>query len=587
MPLPEAFVARASNYSLLVSHSAPQALALLHSCTAMSVLVSPSGQLDAASLADIQVDQDDTLAVVCALAAYGLQKTSLLDAVFGTSFASSESHLGVSVAVVEGEDSAVLAAPHNHVVVLDVEPYDGPDRSREEPRERAAHLSVALADVIFFVVRMNEIHRPDVNGVSALRSSLTEMLMMQDDGIIRQPNKEKRSFIVVVKDYESEVLTRQEIITGFLQSIHELYASLVRPSRCPQRVTELFEFEFRLLPSDKFQAEEFENALADMRSDFLDPAADNYLFEQSAYTRDVNVSLEDCAKGAWEKLSKEQAADIPNSVELMSTFDCGNVMRKVFEKYQRRARLWRRETDGGVIVENFGSAASKMVEGTIDVYDQDAASHKGSKAFKRKRDELKGLLDADLYGLFVTQIGKLREITYRLFKDKLDGIGDDEARLEKAVNNTLKESQKYFQVNAELLRPKNTSWRYDNDTKELSQQMREDATERLQRARLADYQQNSGRRGRRRRPGLGPGEKSRQPIQVSFHYLDPAPFGWKDSKYEKLSVDDNLEYSSNAPALGAGGGSGTSSGGLSVPLMPSRGSSWYQKNQDFIYSEKK
>lgn len=554
----------------------------------MSVLVSPSGQLDASCLAGVQLDPDDTLAIVCALAAYGLPKSSILDRIFDTSFSSADSQFGVVSALLEGEDSAVLAAPRNHVVVLDVEPYDGPNRSRDEVRERSAAFSVALSDVFVFVIRMHEIHRPDVSGVSALRSSFTEMLMMQDDDIISAPTKGKRSFIVVVTDYESEVLSRQEIVTGFLQSVQELYASIVKPSRSPQRITELFEFEFRLLPSERFEPEGFQKALEEMQAYFLDPAADNYIFEQSAYTRDPSVSLEDCARKIWERVSKEQAVDMPNEKELMSTFECSNVMRKVFEKYQRNARLWRRETDGGVIIENFGTATSNMVEGTIDVYNKDAASHKGSKAFKRKRDELRDLLDADLYGLFVTQIGKLREITYRLFKDKLDGIGDDEPRLEKTVNSALKESQKYFQMNADLLRPKNSAWRYDNDTKELSQQMREDATERLQRARLADYQQNSGRRGRRRRLALGPGEKPRQPIQVSFHYLDLAPFGWKDSRYEKLSVDDNLEYSSSIPALGSGSSAGSSSGsGLSIPIMPSKNSSWYQKNQDFIYSEKK
>lgn len=551
----------------------------------MSTLVSPSGELDISSLAAIEIDEEDTLSVVCALGAHGLQQSALLDNIFGTSFASTAPRLGVSAAFVEGEDLAVLSAAPHHIVVLDVEPYDGPDRNREDDRERSAHLSIALADVILFVIRMNELHRPDASGVAALRSSITELLIMQEDGIVNPPKKAKRGFVVLVKDYEPDVLPRQEIVTGFLQVMQEVYSSVARPSRSPQRIIELFEFEFKLLPPQQFQTEKFNHTVADLQSDFLDPASEEYFFENEAFVRDTEVSLTESTEKAWAKLTKGQAGEMPDEKELMSTFECGNAMRKVFDKYQRNARVWRRETDGGVIIDNFGGEATSMVDGTIAAYDQDAAPHKGSKAFTRKREELRDLLNADLYGLFVTQIGKLREVTYRLFKDKLDGISDDEPRLEKTVNAALKESQKYFQVNADSLRPKFSSWRYDNDTKELSQQMREDATERLQRARLADYQQNRGRRGRRRRPGLGPGEKSRQPIQLSFHYLDPAPFGWKDSRYEKLSVDDALEYSTNA--LPAGGGSGGSGGGLSVPIMPSRNSSWYQKNQDFIYTERK
>lgn len=552
---------------------------------AASVLVSPSGELDVSSLSSIDLDADDTLSVVCALGAHGLQQSAILDGIFATSFSSTVPRLGVSTAFVEGEDSAVLAEARHHVVVLDVESFDGPDRTREEPRERASHLAVALADVVVFIVRMNELHRPDANGVAALRPSITEMLIMQDDGIVPSPQA-KRSFVVVVKDHEPDVLSRQEIITGFLQSMQEVYSSVAKPPRSPQRVTELFEFEFKLLPLDRFRIEEYRDAVADLQSDFLDPASDDYLFENAAFVRDASVSLAESAERAWAKLSKEQTADMPDERELMSTFECDNAMRKVFEKYQRGVRVWRRETDGGVIIEKFGEAAADMVDKTIAVYNQDAAPHKKSKAFRRKGDELKDLLDADLYGLFVTQIAKLREVTYRLFKDKLDDINDSQQRLEKSVNSALKESQKYFQVNADALKPKFSSWRYDNDTKELSQQMREDATERLQRARLADYQTSSGQRGRRRRPGLSAGEKPRQPIQVSLHYLDPAPFGWKDSRYEKLSPDDTLQYNGSVPALGGGSGNG-GGGGLSVPLMPSKDSSWYKKNQDFIYTERK
>lgn len=550
----------------------------------LQTFVSAESDVDASFLRDLPIEADETTSVVSALGAHGLRQSELLDQIFDTSFASSQSRLGIAAAFVEGEDSAVMTEARHHVVVLDVEPFDGPEREREEPRERAAHLAVALSDVILFVVRMPDLHRTETNGVAALRASLTEMLLLQADDVVPTPSG-KRAFVVAVRDYEADVLSRQEIISGFLQEMQTVYNIVAKPPRSPPRITEVFEFEFVLLPNESLQRDEYSTAVSDLKAYFVDPASDEYLFEGALYIRDPSVSLADCAEKAWDQLETEQTDDMPESKELMSTFNCDNAMRKVFEKYQRNVRVWRRETGGGVIIEKFGATASDMVEKTIAVYDQDAAPHKGSKAFKRKRDELKDLLDADLYSLFVNQIGKLREVTYRLFKDKLDGIPDDESRLDKTVNSALKESQKYFQVNAEALRPSFSSWRFDNDSKELASQMREDATERLQRARLADYQENSGLRGRRRRPGagLGSGSKRRQPINVGFHYLDQAPFGWKDSRYEKLSVADNLQYG----ALPGGNGSGGSSGSLSVPLSPGRDSSWYKKNQDFIYTERK
>eukprot|EP00177_Eucheuma_denticulatum_P001502 GFKZ01002692.1.p2 GENE.GFKZ01002692.1~~GFKZ01002692.1.p2 ORF type:complete len:579 (+),score=78.56 GFKZ01002692.1:105-1739(+) len=542
----------------------------------IKTLLSESGKLDISAIS-FDMGSDETISVLSVLSAHGVNQSKLLDQLFGTSFSSTAPTLGIAASFVEGDDAAVMTEPCHHIVALDVEPYDGPHRERDESRERAAHLSVSLSDVIMFVARMSDLHRSTSNGVSSLRSSLTEMLLLEADSIVSSPNG-KRAFLVVVRDHEAEVLSRQGIVTGFLHELQEMYNSIAKPPGSPARINDLFEIEFILLPNEHLQPDEYKSAIADLQAYLLDPVSDNFLFGGGLYLCPNPSQLGAVAGKAWMKLEEEQIQDMPDDGELMSTFDCDNAMRRVFQKYQKSVRAWRRETEGRVILEKFGERASDMVEQTVAVYEKDAAAHKRSKAFKRKREELKDLLDADLYGLFVTQVARLREVTYRLFKDKLGAIGEGETRLDKAVNATLKESQKYFQVNAEALRPKSSSWRYDNDMKELAAQMREDATERLQRARLADYQSGASRRNRRfRSRDVGSGNK-RQPIQLSFHYLDPAPFGWKDSRYDKLTTDDNMQFEKSVQS---------NADGQQLSLAPSRGSSWYRKNQDFIYTERK
>lgn len=542
---------------------------------AVETLVSASGKLDVSTLS-LDMRPEETLSVLSALSAHGVNQSKLLDQLFSTSFCSSAPRQGIAAAFVEGDDAAVVTEPCHHIVALDVEPYDSPQRDRDEARERAAHLSVALSDVIMFVARMPDLHRSNSNGVSSLRSSLTEMLLLQADSVVTAPTG-KRAFLVVVRDHEAEVLSRQHIVTGFLHELQEMYNSIAKPPGSPPRISDLFEIEFILLPNEHLQPDEYKSAIADLQAYLLDPVSDNFLFGGGLYLCPDPSQLGEGAEKAWMKLEEEQIQDMPNDGELMSTFDCDNAMRRVFQKYQKSVRSWRRETEGRVILEKFGERAFDMVAQTVAVYEKDAAAHKGSKAFKRKREELKDLLDADLYGLFVTQVARLREVTYRLFKDKLGGIAEDETRLSKVVNATLKESQKYFQVHGEALRPKSSSWRFDNDMKELAAQMREDATERLQRARLADYQSGASRNRLFRSRDVGSGNK-RQPIQVGFHYLDPAPFGWKDSRYDKLTSDDTMQFKKNVQP---------DSGGQPLSLAPSGGSSWYRKNQDFIYTERK
>ncbi|KAI0564758.1 hypothetical protein FGB62_24g142 [Gracilaria domingensis] len=548
-----------------------------------AILVSGDGVLDTTPLKLLEQETDATVTKLIALGAHNLQQPQLLDQLFGTKL-SHASQQGVSTALVQGDDSAVLSDSPHDLFILNLEPFDGPDRSRDEQRERARHLALSLSDGLLFSVRMHDLPRVQTNGIATLQGSMTQMLMLQADGVV-ETSTDKRAFIVVVKDYESDVLSRQEVINGFLQEMQTVYKNVAKPPRSPHLVTEVFEFEFLLLPNEILRPTEYKEALGDVRTRLMDPFSDNYLFEDGKFSRRSGASEAEIAENVWKKLDVNQTADMPPMKDLMSTFDCDNAMRKVFEKYRRSVRVWRQDADGGVIIDQFGSCASDMVKETVSAYERDAAPHKGSKAFKRKRDELKDLLDADLYNLFVVQVAKLREVTYSEFKDKLASLGDSEPRLERSVNGAVKEFQKEFKTKAEGLRPGFSSWRYDNDVKELAHQMREDATERLQRARIADYQESGMRRNRRRRPAIGGigGRRPRQPINLSIHYLDPAPFGWKDSRYEKLNEDDDIEFHGGSPlALGSGKG-----GGLSVPLEPPKNSAWQQRNEDFIYSERR
>jgi Root hair defective 3 GTP-binding protein (RHD3) len=549
-----------------------------------SYLVAADGKLSAGALPG--TDANVTTTVVAALGARGVGQSSLLNAIFGSSLpaarrSAKQTTVGVAVVQHVGDQSAAQVAPPRRIVALDVEGYDGVDRSREEARDRAANLVMAMANVVMFSVRMNDLPRTETNGVASLRVSLTEALKLQESGVTPDPIN-NRAFWVVIRDYDAEVLPREELINGFLREMQTVYDAMSKPARTPTRVSELFDFEFITLPSAILASEDFRDSLEHFRERVTDPFGDEYLFESGGYAHRNDTSLIELASSIWNALEEQETQDLPVSKELMATFECGNVSRKVFEKFTRGVRDWDRETDDGNVIEDFGSASMTLLDETLAVYDLDAAPHRTSKAFQRKREELKEKIDQNLYELFMRQTLKLREVAYGMFKEKLEDTSSDEPGFEKSINKALKDAQKYFADNAEKLRPKFSAWRFDNETQELASHMREDATERLQQARLEEYApdargRRTGRRGRRgRRPGAGP---TRQPISISFHYLDPAPFGFKDSRYEKLNTDDHLEYGRDSRVL-----TGDSVDTVpALPILPGKNEAW---DRDYIYQDK-
>lgn len=550
---------------------------------AASAVVKADGSLSAGSLPVAQAGV--TATVVAALGARGVGQSSLLNDLFGSSLPTGtrpgkQTTKGIALADHAGDQSAVQSAPPRRIIALDVEGFDAADRSREEMRDRSANFAMAMSNVVLFSVRLSDLPRTESNGVASLRSALTETLKLQESGVMDEPTG-RRAFWVVVRDYDVESLPREELINGFLSEMQSLYDSVAKPPRSPSRVVELFDFEFLTLPSSVLAPEAFKEAMEKFRDRVIDPFSDNYLFENGGYCQQSETSLRDVASVVWNALEEEESRDLPASKELMASFECNNVSRKVFDKYNRGVRSWDRETEDGNVIDDFGTASVALQEDTLAVYDQDAAPHRSSKAFQRNREELKEKIDQSLYDLFTRQTLKLREVAYGMFKERLEEASSDEPGFEKSINKSLKEAQKYFQEQAEKLRPKSSTWRFDNETKELASHMREDATERLQQARLEELApsgrgRRGGRRGRRGR-GSAAGGSTRQPISISFHYLDPAPFGYKDSRYEKLNTGDPIEY-------GRGKKSDTQGEtAVALPILPGKNEAW---DRDYIYTDK-
>lgn len=548
-------------------------------------LLSEDGELNPSLLCKLPLGDSETLSVACALSAHGLSQATLLNKLLGTSLAV-DNREGIQTAFVRADDSAALVESGRSLVVLDVEEFDGRgSRGRMEQREKAAQLAFSLSDVVFFFIRMLDLSRPEASGLSSLRSSLSEMLRLQIEDIVPIPTR-KRLFVVVVSSYESDVLPREELISALMREVQAVYDSAAKPPRAAARIIDLYDFEFVTLANSILCSDEYAAQTAAFSRRLLDPAADDYFFENGAYGREQSgndTGISDVAKNAWTELVDDEIrGDLPPSKELTATFDCDSAMRRVYEKCQRSVRVWRREIDSGGVIEKFGSHAATLIAQTISVFESDASKHRGSRAFRRKLEELRNLIDADLYLLFMAQISKLRESTYRNFKDSLNEVEDGDNALGKKVNEALRECERTFRKDVDALRPRNVSWRFDNDIKELKAQMREEATERIQQARLAEYQEHGGRRPRRRAPRRNLPGKPRQPISIGVHYLNPAPFGLKDSRHEKLNTDDYVGYSpppKNTKAIvGLPAGNGSSSGlpsrGLSIPLMPERGEPW-------------
>lgn len=426
---------------------------------------------------------------------------------------SSQSQLKSSLKSISHEPPALCAgAAPSGPLVLALEGLDSVDDASSV--EKSLALAVSLSGAIMLTVRMPDLARPASSGVRQVMSAIGKSLSLRMSGIA-SPLPTRRLLVVAVRDFDSEEISAEELEEALTEQLASAYKDIEVPSGfAGNELSDLFNLHIVGLPNEQHCAEQYAGAvreLGDVLRDTNKSYADAGMTEERLgdFIAKIQIALGDEATG-----------NLPAERELRATYACNAVMKSVLDKYRNTAKQWKATVDAGRVIRNFGSENDRLIERTVDVYDKDASVYKSTKAFQRKKDELKGFLLSDSYALFAKQILKVRENAYQVFRAKLARIRIND-QVEKNVRGAVKEAESFFVEHGEALRSKLGAWRFDNERHELVNHMRDDATERLQLARLqGNYV-----------------PRIRAPIAFAFHTLLLAPFG-RDSAAAQPHAED-------------------------------------------------
>lgn len=400
------------------------------------------------------------------------------------------------------------AAPPEGPLVLSLEGLDAADRAVAADRENALGLVTALAGVVVVAVRQADLLRLLTSALYAALCAIEKSLSLRAAGTA-PPLPSRRLIVVAVSDFDDAEVSAEDVETYVTEYVEGQYAFFdLPPGYAATQFEDLFDTRVVLLPSELVSPDAHAAAVEELGS-LLRSANRDYA--DAGMTADrMHAAVERVATATSD--DPYAAKDLPADHELDATFACSSVMTAVLDKFKATVKQWRGTVDQGRIIRNFGAEADALIQRTLAVFDSDAAAHKATRAFARKRDELKSVLLAECYALFTKQILKLREVAYQVFRGKLARIRIND-QVEKNVRNAVKEAETYFVNNADALRSQLGGWRFDNERHELVNHMRDDATERLQLARLQGSYV----------PPM------RAPIAFAFHTLLLAPFG-RDSR---------------------------------------------------------
>jgi energy-coupling factor transporter ATP-binding protein EcfA2 len=472
--------------------------------------------------------------------------------------------------------SLILAQPPQELLVLDIDGLSAHGAGAESllrvrnfasPQQLrtdtvAVQLGFALADIVVFNVLYHDLSRSSASGLRYLRSVLEVYLRLCAGGMLRgfetmpSPSK-KRLILVVIRDFEEEEVSRDDVSAAFQEDFAALWARMTKPSRfANSRYSEFFSLEYAFMPSALLRKIDFMRRVGELQRRFLDPTADGYFFQKEGGRADGSVRFAcpvpisememhtESVFKALQQIAKDRSAGQSDSelgadgnAELEAAYRCDEISNFIFCQYLESVRIWKSRAEDGRIIENFGKEADTLLQNAIAEYERDAAAFRDTKSFHRKRGELRTAILNDLRTVYAKQLLKLREVAFDRFKLALTRVQVTD-RVEKDVEKQIRENEKYFIEQADLLKcqeaPRGASassntgalaWRHDVERRALVDAMREVATERLQFARLQGAYVPT----------------QRQPVQFSFHYLHPNPFG-VDSRLDRLTTGDPIRY---------------------------------------------
>lgn len=397
-------------------------------------------------------------------------------------------------------------------LVLALEGLDAADSP--SPLDNTVALAVSLAGAIVLTVRFPDLARSSATRIPALMTAIETSLALRMSGAA-SPLPTKRLLVIAVRDYEEDLASAAEVEAAINEQLSIAFDNIEIPSGFGvTQLSDLYEIETLLLPNHTHCQLQYAEGVRQLRDILHD--ADKRFADAGLTPSLLQQSVEKIQAALDDKSSK----DLPAERELNATFACNAVIHNVLEKHRNNAKRWKATVDAGRIIRNFGAENDRLIEATLNIYDKDASPHASTRAFQRKKEELKGCLLSDSYAMFAKQILKVRENAYQVFRAKLARIRIND-QVEKNVRGAVKDAEEFFVEHGESLRSKLGSWRFDNERHELVNHMRDDATERLQLARLqGNYV-----------PHI------RTPIAFAFHTLLLAPFG-RDSRFAHPHAED-------------------------------------------------
>ncbi|KAI9594376.1 RHD3/Sey1 [Syncephalis fuscata] len=415
-------------------------------------------------------DQGFDYNVVAVFGSQSTGKSTLLNKLFGTKFATMEENTrqqttkGIWMSKGIGMD----------VLVMDVEGTDGRERGENQDFERKSALfSLATAEVM--IVNLWEHMVGLYNGANmGLLKTVFEVNLQ----LFQKKGKEKTLLFFVIRDFIGNT-PLENLARTVTTDLEKIWRELSKPEGLEDcNITDFFDTMFTALPHKILMPEKFDDSVDVLRNRFMDKQDENYVFRPRYHKRIPADGFPHYASAIWEKIITNRDLDLPTQQELLAQYRCDEILNAAYAEFMTGVKPFQRPIESGKVVDVLGENMKTYLTEALAAFDKNASRYH-QQVYQRKREEMTAKCHATLHVLFLGQLKNLHKRATQQFgsllQERMAGATYDFLHVVTEAREAVLDQ---FKSGAQAILLEDTDWTVEDTREQLEEDLSEIAAQR-------------------------------------------------------------------------------------------------------------
>jgi len=327
------------------------------------------------------IANEDAYAIVAIMGAQSSGKSTLMNALFGTTFQEMRASDGRSQTT-KGIWIANSPKMKRKTIAMDLEGSDGRERGEEDSafEKQSALFALATADALLVNVWCHDIGREHASGKPLLRTIFEVNLR------VFSPEK-KRTILFVIRDRSKTPF--EKLREALRADVDAIWRGISKPEKYKEmEIADLFDLKFTSLPHYEHEREKFEEEVKALRERFDAPTSDAESLQSSATAVPIS-GLDVSLREVWSAVKANKDLDLPAHKIMVATVRCEEIADAALARIASAPELAAAHAEATVgKIPQLGKKMVALTEMAMNPYD-DEAKYFDKEVREAKRVDLK------------------------------------------------------------------------------------------------------------------------------------------------------------------------------------------------------